>query len=124
MSQPFDVVNAINYKNDLDEDFVNENYNAYLINRQFSHFMDTVIIANEINKYPDCSKYNQYLYYYNSVRKGKRFAKWHKNKKDKYLELVKEYYGYSHDRAAEALSLLSNDQLEYIRKKLDKGGRK
>ena len=40
------------------------------------------------------------------------------------LELVKSYYGYSDEKARQALSILSDDQLTLIRKKQDKGGAK
>jgi hypothetical protein len=39
------------------------------------------------------------------------------------LEYVKEYYGYSNEKAREALTLLTKEQLEHIKTKLFKGGR-
>ena len=38
------------------------------------------------------------------------------------LDLVKEYFGYSDQKAKEALTLLTDDDLELIRSKLNKGG--
>jgi hypothetical protein len=38
------------------------------------------------------------------------------------LELVKSYYGYNTEKALDALRLLSKDQIEYIKKKLNVGG--
>jgi len=45
-----------------------------------------------------------------------------KQEKIKDLELVKKYYGYSTEKAQQAMRILSNDQIDYIRKKLDTGG--
>ena len=38
------------------------------------------------------------------------------------LDLVKEYFGYSDQKAKDALNLLTDDDLELIRSKLNKGG--
>ena len=40
------------------------------------------------------------------------------------IDLIKEYYGYSKEKAFQVLPLLSKDQLTFISKKLSKGGRK
>ena len=40
------------------------------------------------------------------------------------LEYVKEYYGYSNEKAKQALSILTKEQIEHIKKSLFKGGRK
>jgi hypothetical protein len=39
------------------------------------------------------------------------------------LTLVKEYFGYSSEKANEALSILSEEQLNMIKEKLYKGGK-
>jgi hypothetical protein len=67
----------------------------------------------------------QFHYFINSIRKKKRFGgKWLSQKKVKDLEVIKEYYGYSNQKAKEALNLLSDDQIEFIKIGLKKGGRK
>ena len=38
------------------------------------------------------------------------------------LEAIKEYFNYSNEKAKEALTVLSDDQIAEIKKKLDKGG--
>ena len=43
---------------------------------------------------------------------------------DVILEYVKEYYGYSNAKAKVALDILDKKQLNLIKDKLDKGGRK
>ena len=47
-----------------------------------------------------------------------------KASKQKDLEVVKEYYGYSNEKAKEALSILTDKQIEDIKISLSKGGRK
>ena len=67
----------------------------------------------------------QFHYFINSIRKKKRFGgKWLSQKKVKDLEVIKEYYGYSNQKAKEALNLLSDDQIENIKLKRKKVGEK
>jgi hypothetical protein len=40
------------------------------------------------------------------------------------VEVVKEYYGYSNEKARQALTLLTTEQLDILKKKVFKGGRK
>jgi hypothetical protein len=40
------------------------------------------------------------------------------------LEYVKEYYGYSNDKAKRALDILTDEQIATIKQKLRKGGMK
>jgi len=63
-----------------------------------------------------------YDYLRMSVRKRKRFSKWGKKNKLEHLDAVKKYYNYSNQRAEEALSILTDDQLSEIEKFLDVGG--
>jgi hypothetical protein len=42
----------------------------------------------------------------------------------KNLEYVKEYYGYSNEKAKDALNILTEEQIELIKNTLSKGGRK
>ena len=58
-----------------------------------------------------------------SIRPRKRFTKWAKAKKIKDIEYVKEYYGYSNEKAKSALDILDDEQLETIKRSLNKGGR-
>jgi hypothetical protein len=60
----------------------------------------------------------------NSIRKKKRFGgKWLSQAKLKNLEYVKEYYGYSNEKAKQALNILKDEQIEFIKDTLFKGGR-
>ena len=124
-----DYLNSINLnKNNLmDEDSDpawKSKYPAYIINKCMSHHMDTVMYANEMNQYSNISKKMQYDFYIHIVRPKKRFSPWGKKQKIDDLDLVKKYYGYSNDKAIQALRILSPDQIDYIRDKLKKGGKK
>jgi hypothetical protein len=83
------------------------------------------MMANEVNMRHGLSKRLQFHFLLNSIRKRKRFGgKWTTTAKSKNLEYVKEYYGYSNAKAKVALDILDKKQLNLIKEKLDKGGRK
>ena len=88
-------------------------------------FWDTLMPANEMNGLHFLPKKVQFHFLLNSIRKKKRFGgKWLSQAKLKNLEYVKEYYGYSNEKAKEALTILSKEHIEDIKDKLSKGGRK
>jgi hypothetical protein len=122
-----DYLNSINYTKenlmDADDEAIKQ-YPPYIINRCFSGFMDTVLYANEMNIASNLDNKMQYDFYINTLRKRKRFSPWLKKDSLKDLELVKQYYGYSNEKAKTALGLLTKEQLEFIKSKLDKGGKK
>ena len=124
-----DYLNAINItkKRLMDSDDLTweKKYPSFIINRCLSSFYDTIMQSNEMNGYHFLPKKMQFDYFINSIRERRRFGgRWLTQKKVKDLELVKEYYDYSNSKAKEALSILTNDQLENIKLNLEKGGRK
>lgn len=120
---PFDYLNSINYSK---KDVMTEekDYVPYMVNRSLSYFNDTVLLANEMNRYHHIDGKLQYHFLLNIVRKRKRFSKWVKPETINDIEAVKEYYGYSNDKARQVLPLLSSDDLIRIKNKVQKGGRK
>jgi hypothetical protein len=124
---PFDFISAINFtKKDLFEDDpqAKKDYNAFIVNRGLSYFPDTILYANEMNRNNHLDKDCQFSFLLNSISKKKRFSKWaKKDPASDDLELIKEYYKYSDEKATEALSVLSVEQLSLIKEKLYKGGR-
>jgi hypothetical protein len=66
----------------------------------------------------------QYSFYLNTLRKKKRFSPWIRKDKVQNLEYVKSYYGYSNDKATQALKILNNTQLNFIKQRLETGGMK
>jgi hypothetical protein len=110
---------------DTDDLTWEKKYPPYVINRCLSMFYDTLMPANEMNGYHFLPKKVQFDFFINSVRKKKRFGgKWLSKSKINDIEFVKEYYGYSNEKAREALTILSKEQIEGIKKKLNTGGRK
>lgn len=121
----FDIVNSINTKKHIEwDEEADKAYVPFVINRSLSYFRETVIAANEMNRYHHLDSKLQYHFLINIIRKGKRFSKWIKPEKANDIEVVKEYYGYSNEKASQALALLSSEQMNYLRKKVNKGGRK
>lgn len=123
---PFDYVNAINHKkqNIMVDDVAEKGYAPYMVNRSLSYFADTVLMANEMNVNHHIDNRLQFDFLINIVRKKKRFSKWAKPETVSDVEVVKEYYGYSNEKAKSALSLLTSDQINELKKKVFKGGRK
>ena len=123
---PFEYVNAINMtkKNIMVDDIAEKQYVPYMTNRSLSYFNDTVLIANEMNINHHLDNRLQFDFFINIIRKRKRFSKWFKPESQSDVEVVKAYYGYSNEKARQVLSLLTKEQLEVLKKKVDKGGRK
>ena len=121
-----DYLNSINFnKNNLmdDEDPMWEKkYPAFIVNKCLSGFVDTIMFSNEINQYPGLDNKLQYDFYLNSIRKKKRFSPWLRKDKVQNLDAVKQYYGYSNEKAMQALKILNKDQLKFIKDRLNVGG--
>lgn len=127
MTELKDWLNSINLhkRNLMEEDpSLKKEYPPFIINKCMSGHLDTVLYANEMNKYHFLDKDLQYSFYLNIIRKRKRFSPWVRKDKIDDLESVKKYYGYSNEKARQALKILSKEQLEYIKKRLDTGGKR
>lgn len=126
---PFDFIKDISHikenimKDDVDTE-IEKQYNAFIVNRGFSYFMDTVIYANEMNVRSGVDAKLQFDFLINTIRQKKRYSKWHKAEQSDDIQILKEYYGYNIHRAKEVLPLHTKEQLMFIREKLDKGGLK
>jgi Holliday junction resolvase RusA-like endonuclease len=123
---PFTYLNSINMsKQDLMELPDDEKlYVPFVINRSLSYFNDTVLLANELNINHHLDHRMQYDFLLHTVRKGKRFSKWGKATNPADIDVVKEYFDYSNEKAVIALSLLSDDQISELRDKVNRGGKK
>tara|TARA_R110002110_G_scaffold54060_2_gene155406 strand:- start:387 stop:650 length:264 start_codon:yes stop_codon:yes gene_type:complete len=84
--------------------------------------MDTVLYANEMNRRPETDKKMQFDYLQKSIRKNKRYSKWLKQESVENLDIIKQYYGYSDTKAKEVMDIISPDDIEYMRNKLNTGG--
>lgn len=122
---PFEFLNSINdtKKDIMEDDMTEKSYNSFMINRSLSYFPDTVQFANFLNQYHHTDNKLQYQFLINIIRKKKRFSKWIKPETESDIEVVKEYYGYSNEKARQVLPLLSPEQITIIKQKVSKGGR-
>jgi hypothetical protein len=122
-----DWLNSINQtkKNIMDEDPMSKkDYSPYVINKCLSGSIDCLMYANEMNKNHSLDKKLQYDFFINIIRNKKRYSPWIYKENIKDLEVVKSYYGYSNEKANQALRILSKEQLDFIKAKLETGGTK
>ena len=102
MTELKDWLNSINFtKQNLieeDPDAISK-YPPYIVNRCLSGHLDCIMFANEMNKFPNLDKDLQYSFYLNTLRKKRRFSPWLRKDKVTDLEIVKQYYGYSNEKA-------------------------
>ena len=122
-----DYLNATNYQKidlmDGEDEFWEKKYPAYIVNKVLSAFPDTLLYVNEMNRLHHMDNKLQYDFYLHGLPKKKRFAKWMKASKLKDLDLIKEHFNYSNEKAKTALEILSKEQVEYIRRLRSKGGK-
>ena len=127
MTELKDWLNSINQtkKNLIDEDpSLEKDYSPYIINRIFSGHLDAIMFSNEMNQYHFLPKKMQYDFFLNTLRVKKRFSPWLRKDEIKDLDCVKRYYGYSNEKAKQALRILTNEQLNFIKSKFETGGKK
>lgn len=117
---PFDYVNSISSnKNNLmrgseNDELSQKEYIPFVVNRALSYYTDTLLYANEMNKFSDLDNLMQYEYLFHSIRKGKRFSKWSKSKTTEELLAISKYFNVNIKRAQEYKSLLSPEQIQEI----------
>tara|TARA_B100000678_G_C18202944_1_gene500233 strand:- start:667 stop:1047 length:381 start_codon:yes stop_codon:yes gene_type:complete len=122
-----DWLNSINFnkENLIEEDStLAKEYPPFIVNKCLSGHLDCVLLANEMNRYHFLDKDMQYNFYLNILRKKKRFSPWLRKEKVSDLEYVKQYYGYSNEKASQILKILSDEQIDFIKQRLDTGGTK
>jgi hypothetical protein len=110
-------------KSVIHDDIDTKDYTPFVVNRALSYHMDCVLYANEMNLHPEIEKDLQYQYLLNTIRPMKRkFQPWQKSEVDKNIEYVKIFFGYSNQKAKEALRILNDEQIAEIKRRTDKGG--
>ena len=121
-----EYLNAINFtKKDLmksEDELWRKKYPAFIVNKLLSAFSDTIMFVNEMNRNHFLDKDMQFQFLLNSIRTKKRYSPFLRASKLKEIECVKEYYGYSNDKAKSALDILTKDEINLIKEKLYKGG--
>ena len=122
---PFDYVNQILYgkKNLIVDEITEKDYTPFLTNRSLSYHMDCLMFANEMNMRHFVDKKLQNDFLLNTVRSRKRpFAKWAKSEKSEDIECIKQVYNLSTPKAREILRLLSKEQIQLLKQKIETGG--
>lgn len=125
---PFDFIKSVSSsKEDLiktadQPEYVEKQYNPFIVNRGFSYFNDTILHANEMNRAHGLFKDAQYRYYLGALRSRNRFSKWHKAEKSDELDNIQKLYQCNRTVAKQYLKVLSDKDLEEINKKVNKGG--
>lgn len=119
---PFVYMNNISnktYPDNLDS------YSPFLTNLGFSQRQDSVLYANEMNKYSDLSVNAQFDFYYYSLPKKNYFAKWAKKVKTEDTEMIMEYFKVSYKVAKQYEKILQDKQIQQIKKWYEtrKGGK-
>ena len=121
---PFDYLNSINMtkKNLMVDEQSEKDYVPFIVNRGLGYFQDTVLLANEMNVNCHIDSKLQYDFLKSTVTKRKRFSKWLKAEDDEKVDIIRKYFGYNHTVAKSVSHLFSMEQLNTIKKRLDKGG--
>lgn len=122
---PFDFVSSINDTkvNLITCEEEEAQYLPFMVNRALSYFGDTILQANEMNRYHDLDKAIQYNFLLLTVSRKKRFSKWHKPEQDDRIDLLKRAYGYNTERAREALAILTEEEIKILMTRHSRGGR-
>ena len=122
-----DYLNAINHKKvnlmDTDDEMWEKKYPPFIVNKCLAPFTDTIMLVNEMNVHNHLDHKLQFDFFLNSIRSRKRYTPLMKASKKTNLEYVKEYYGYSNEKAKSALNILSDEQIKAIKSSLSKGGK-
>jgi len=123
-----DYLPAINHtkKNlmDSDDPMWEKKYPAFMVNKVLGSFNDTIMLANEMNRNHNLDRDMQFQFLLNSIKAKKRFTPFLRSELIEDIECVKEYYGYSMDKARTSLKILTKEQLKLIKQRLFKGGTK
>jgi len=123
---PFEYLNSINTtkKDIMVDDVAEKAYTPFMVNRGLSYFPDTVLFANEMNLNHHLDNRLQFDFFINIIRKKKRFSKWAKASELENIDVIKEYYGYSNEKAKSVLPLFNDEQIEIIKTRIYKGGKR
>lgn len=121
-----DYLNSINHdkKPLLDEEENVSKYPAFVVNKCMSYFNDTIFYANEMNCTPWIDKKSQFDFYRFGIRKKKRYSPWLRKEEDNNIAVIKEVFGYSETKAREVLNIISPQDMDKLKKSLEKGGQK
>lgn len=98
-------------------------YPAFQVNRGMAQHIDTIMIAQEMNKLANLSSRMQYDLYLNMVSKKKRYGKWVKSvATPEDIDFIANHYRISITKAEEYIALLTDEQLAEMKAQYYEGG--
>lgn len=103
---------------------IEKDYNPFIINRMLSQYSELVLVANELNISGKLNKKLHFNFLMGIVPKKKRRVLYVEKKSNEDLSVVMAYYNVSEDKAEFYLRLLKPEQIDDIKDRLNKGGRK
>lgn len=117
------IPSVLSTKKDVLTDDYEKEYNPYVVNMALSQHIDCILYVNEMNLNSHIDNKMQYQFYLNILNAKKRsYQKWYKKTESEDLISIKEFFGYSNEKAKEALRILTSDQLTHIKQIVDKSG--
>lgn len=123
----FDYLNDISSnKKYLFDDDANKNYNMFILNKGLAQHIDTIMLANEMNKRPSISKRMHHDFLFYSIDAKNRYGKWVKSEveDEDLIEFLKEQYCVNTEVAYTYLQLSDKKELKDLFKKFNsKGGK-
>jgi len=125
---PFDVAKNINSKTgNISFGDKAKKVPMFVVNKTFSNTIDSLMYANEVNKFSIDDNQMSYDFYYYALPKKKRFGKYNKKPKadevydSEFVDAIMEVYKYSTEKALQCTDILS-DHRDDIIKLVFKGG--
>ncbi len=110
----------------LFDEEINKNYVPFMINRGFGQHIDTILLANELNKRSGLSKLMHHDFLFYSVEKRKRYGKWAKADlpDEELVKFVQDKYSVNYKTALMYVDLYDKQQLKLLVKEAtQKGGK-
>lgn len=108
---PFDYVKELNNKSARTVLGDSDDYNGFIINKVFSNTPDSVLYANEANKFSMSNKQMEYdFYFYGLPKSYNRYGKWHKKSKhsdEEFIATIMRVYSYSREKAESVIDILA-----------------
>jgi len=129
MSEPslFDYIGDISYnKKYLYSEDTKKNYSVFMVNRGLGQHIDTIMLANEMNKRPDTPELMHHDFLFYAVDAKKRYGKWAKadDTDTEVVEYVKSTYGVNQRIALDYIKLMDRSELEKLAEEAkNKGGK-
>jgi hypothetical protein len=127
-ANPFDYINSISQNKEnlmrgtYNDELAEREYKPFLTNKSLSYHQDTILISNMMNMNAQIDNKLQYEFLLNIVRPKKRYSKWLKSEVENNVSIISEYYDVPINVAKQYAMVLSNEQIDYLKQKLEKGG--